>query len=88
MACLSAHHTTLTDGVGRCSVPMWSGGCPAGFCDEPAYGPQELGQRRYGEWSIAWRKWFDGYCSGLACHNHGGPKEKVLSADKTSKEKP
>ncbi len=40
MARLSKHHTELTDGVGRCSVPMWILGVPAGFCDEPAYGEQ------------------------------------------------
>jgi hypothetical protein len=71
---LSKHHEELTNGVGKCSVPMWGGGVPAGFCDEPAFGKQEPGQRRYGEWSTAWGKWFDGYCSGLACYNHGGPK--------------
>jgi hypothetical protein len=75
---LSTHHEKLTDGVGKCSVPVWQMGCPAGFCDAEAYGPQEPGQRRYGEYSRAWGgKWFDGYCSGLACYNHGGPKEKA-----------
>ena len=77
MACLSKHHQELTDGVGKCSIPMWSGGCPAGFCDNPAYGPQEKGQRRYGEFSRAWGKWFSGYCSGLACYAHGGPAKRV-----------
>ena len=74
MAILSEHHRTLTNGVGKCSVPMWSGGCPAGFCDEPAYGPQEEGQRRYGEYSPGHGRWFDGYCGGLACYHHGGPR--------------
>ncbi len=38
MAQLSKHHKTTTDGVGKCAVPMWMGGCQAGFCDEPAFG--------------------------------------------------
>lgn len=72
---LSNHHKELTNGVGKCSVPMWMGGLPAGFCDEPAYGPQEEDQTRYGKWYDNWqpRKWFPGYCSGLACYAHGGP---------------
>jgi hypothetical protein len=77
MARLNPHHEQLDDnGVGKCSVPMWSGGCPAGFCDEPAYGKQEPDQRRYGGWVSGWHKWFPGYCSGLACYAHGGPRRK------------
>lgn len=60
---LATFHETLTNGVGKCSVPMWVQGCPAGFCDAPAYGKPEPGQRRY-----------DGYSSGLVCYDHGGPK--------------
>lgn len=75
----SEHHKHVnSEGVGKCSVPMWMGGLPAGFCDEPAYGPQEKGQLRYGNWE--WGRFTPGYCSGLACHNHGGPKcEGALS---------
>lgn len=83
MARLWAHHQQIdpATGHGRCSVPMWMGGCPAGFCDEPAYGPQEPGQQRYGEWGPGWlgngrwseRAWTPGYCSALACYAHGGP---------------
>lgn len=72
MARLAPCHETLTDGVGRCSVPMWMGGCPAGFCNEPAYGKQEPGQTRYGERTDG--RWWPGYCSGLACYAHGGPE--------------
>ena len=76
---LSKNHRELDeDGVGKCSVPMWRDGFPDGFCDALAYGPQEKGQRRYGEVSLAWGKWFDGYCSGLACYDHGGPKSRVF----------
>lgn len=34
MSVLSQSNKTLTNGVGRCSVPMWMHGGPAGFCDE------------------------------------------------------
>lgn len=57
-------HQELTNGIGKCSVPMWCNGLPAGFCDEPAYGkPTKEGQRRY-----------NGYVPHLACFNHGGPE--------------
>lgn len=87
MASLNEHHKHLTDGVGKCSVPMWMGGCPAGFCDEPAYGPQEPGQTRYGDYGPGYvnGRWFaggvfsPGYCSGLACHAHGGPAAPVAA---------
>ena len=64
---LSKHHLELENGEGKCSVPMWRGGIPAGFCDKPAYGEQEAGQDRY-----------KGYCGGLACYGHGGPKGKKI----------
>jgi hypothetical protein len=54
---------------------MWRyPGMPAGFCDSPAYGKQEEDQMRYGQWTHG--RWHPGYCSGLACYGHGGPKEK------------
>ena len=76
MATLSQHHKELTSGSGKCSVPMWQMGVPAGFCDERAFGPQEEGQTRYGEYSMQGgrRVFIPGYCSGLACYNHGGPR--------------
>ena len=52
MLSLSEHHKCLKDGVGKCSIPMWSNGCPAGFCDKPAYGLQESGQTRYGVYGL------------------------------------
>jgi len=64
MACMNKHHQELTDGVGKCSVPMWSGGCPAGFCDLPAYGKQIPQPYR------------QAYAPGLACPFHGGPIKK------------
>jgi len=65
MAKCSKHHEELTDGEGKCSVPMWMGGLPAGFCDEPAYGKPE------GRFNA-----YDGYVPSLACFSHGGPENK------------
>lgn len=80
MAVCSEHHKVLTDGVGKCSKPMWSGyGGEAGFCDEPAYGPQEPGQQRSGEWTRG--QWYPSYTPFLACYNHGGPRKPVPSPD-------
>jgi len=57
-------HKELTNGKGKCSVPMWQGGIPAGFCNKDAFGEQtEEGKRQY-----------SGYVPGLACPEHGGPK--------------
>ncbi len=65
MAVCCKHHLELTDGVGRCSVPIWMNGLPAGFCDEVAYGePTEEGRLKYAD-----------HIPGLACVHHGGPKK-------------
>ncbi len=65
MRMMPYHHTLDENGVGKCSVPMWSGGLPAGFCDEPAYGTQTVeGERRYPH-----------YVPALACPAHGGPNK-------------
>ncbi len=79
MSKLSKHHEELTDGKGKCSVPMWCGGLPAGFCDEDAFGkplPAEGGYWR-DPYTREWKRWdgkYDGYVPGLACPRHGGPK--------------
>jgi hypothetical protein len=75
MSSLSKHHETLTDGVGKCSVPMWSDGFPAGFCDEPAYGPEEPDQKRYGRFIPERGRWVSWYIPALACYAHGGPQK-------------
>lgn len=76
MSRLLDHHETLTSGMGKCSVPMWGGGTPAGFCDCPAFGerPQAVTHRRYDgfEWRDDGR--YAGFVPGLACPMHGGPK--------------
>jgi len=74
MARCTTHHKELKNGVGKCSVPMWSGyGMPAGFCDKDAYGPMDKQWHREREWVTG------GYvtsASFLACPIHGGPKAK------------
>ena len=76
MSRLSAHHTSLTNGIGKCSVPMWSGGAPAGFCDSPAYG-QEIREPLYRNAYTGEERTITGrmpsYAPGLACPGHGGP---------------
>lgn len=57
---------------GKCRVPMWMGGCPAGFCGEPATGPQ---LPREVLWERGWQRGDAPYCHGPCCPKHGGPKE-------------
>jgi len=82
MATLSKHHSELNErGEGKCSVPMWSSGCPSGFCDEPAYSRHKGGQyfERHGR-RFYLNGAFDGYVPALACVSHGGKtKEEVLN---------
>lgn len=76
MARLSKHHEELTNGVGKCSVPMWMCGCPAGFCDKPAYGKYVPGPMFRDWWTGEIRRFdgkYSGYVPGLACEMHGGP---------------
>jgi hypothetical protein len=84
MSCLSNSNMKLVNGVGKCSVPMWIMGCPAGFCDEEAYSERpeppyyykdgRTGQRRRGDCR------YDGYVPALACPAHGGmTKEEALN---------
>ena len=64
---------------GKCRVPMWMAGCPAGYCGEAALGPQ-LPQSVLREW----RGWTDSpYSNGPCCAMHGGPKagEPVVFTD-------
>lgn len=78
MASLSEHHKVLTDGVGKCSVPMWCNGLPAGFCDEPAYGERPPCNEYVQAWTgerIRIDGRYNGYVPGLACPAHGGPSK-------------
>jgi hypothetical protein len=78
----SEHHMQLNaEGVGKCSVPMWMGGCPAGFCDKDAYGkrlPSSAYYRHGAGRTVRSDGRYDGYVPGLACPGHGGPKSRVL----------
>ncbi|MCK5615054.1 hypothetical protein KAR91_75020 [Candidatus Pacearchaeota archaeon] len=68
------HHKELDEkGEGKCSVPMWAGGLPNGFCDKVAYGFPE---GRNGGYDLLQHVPF------LACHMHGGPKHKKRVAQK------
>jgi len=78
MSVMSKHHRELTNGAGKCSVPMWSGGCPDGFCDEPAYGFRpdcETFRDAYTGEIKRLDGRYNGYVPGLACPKHGGPKK-------------
>ncbi len=82
MATLSKHHRELdAEGRGKCSVPMWMGGCPSGFCDAEAYGErpkcQELRDGYTGRPFRVDGK-YDGYVPALACPAHGGPTSRVF----------
>lgn len=61
--CSEIHKELNREGYGRCSVPMWQQGLPAGFCDKRAFGRHEGREFSY-----------DGYVPFLACYAHGGPK--------------
>ena len=62
--------------IGRCSVPMWSGGCPAGSCENHAFGLRPAGRvnRTVSGYEYRDDMLYAGYVPGLACPVHGGPK--------------
>ena len=77
---LNENHKDLINGVGKCSVPMWMNGCPAGFCDEPAYGERPDCKGWLNQYTKEWHREdgkYSGYVPGLACYKHGGPKDKI-----------
>lgn len=82
MSSISRHHEELNEaGIGKCSVPMWMGGAPCGFCDKEAYGipPKSARFRNYGinEMQRVDNR-YDGYVPALACIGHGGPRSRVF----------
>ena len=86
MSCMMTHHQKLdADGRGRCSVPMFMGGGPAGFCDEPAFGerPDAVTHSRWD--GFEWREdgLYSGFVPGLACVKHGGPKTRAFKDGST-----
>ncbi len=78
---ISKCHKELDEnGVGKCSVPMWCCGMPAGFCDEPAYGkrvPTKWYRDANGRVFPADGR-YEGYVPALACPSHGGPVSRVF----------
>ena len=81
MSTLSNNHKELTNGVGKCSVPMWSGALPSGFCDNEAYSERPKG-KEYQAHGTAYRLdgRYSGYVPALACPAHGGlKKEEVVN---------
>lgn len=80
-SCLRHHQELNTDGVGKCSVPMWMNGCPAGFCDKESYGKPTKSEKYRDVWTREIRRVdgkYAGYVPGLACPSHGGPKSKLV----------
>jgi len=78
MARLSERHRKTLNGVGKCSVPMWSGGLPAGFCDKPAYSeqlPSPMFRDGYTGQTFRQDGKYSGLVSGLCCPDHGGASE-------------
>lgn len=76
MSRTNKHHRELTNGKGKCSVPMWMGGCPAGFCDKDAFGERPHSPQVYHSGkghTVREDGKYDGSVSGLACVGHGGP---------------
>ena len=78
MAICNEYHKKLTNGKGKCSVPMWCMGVPAGFCDKDAFGfrlkPKKYINRRTRLIEFDYEGRYDGYVPYLACPAHGGPK--------------
>ncbi len=63
---------------GICSVPMWTGGVPDGFCGKPAYGVYIDGPKFRDAYTGRMQRLdgkFDGYVPHLACPSHSGPSE-------------
>jgi hypothetical protein len=76
-----AHEELDALGIGKCSCPMWQGGVPAGFCDEPAYGPQTTSPRIYNYPMMREQRYdgrYDGYVPALACPAHAGPRVRTF----------
>lgn len=81
MSTLWKHHQELNScGEGKCSVPMWMGGGPAGFCDRTAYGERPRAEvfRRWDGYEYRADGLYAGYVPALACPMHGGPKVRVF----------
>lgn len=91
MSTLSEHHQQLNErGEGKCSVPMWSGGVPNGFCDNVAYSNHKGGKywiHPQTNEKVFTDGTYAGYVPALACVIHGGKtKEQAVNlCDKCEK---
>jgi len=78
--CSEWHRKLNEQGIGKCSVPMWLNGLPAGFCDKEAYGERPNCQMYRDNENKLCRtdNRYDGYVPFLACPEHGGPTIRVF----------
>lgn len=77
LKCQQEHNDAIAGVLGRCSVPMWIMGSPAGHCGEKAYGhrpPSRMVMNYPAGRMVREDGRYDGYAPGLACPMHGGPK--------------
>jgi hypothetical protein len=75
------HNKILINGGGKCSVPLFQNGCPAGFCDKPAYGfpiPCKEYRNAYTGRMERVDGRYNGYVPYLACPTHGGPEKNEI----------
>lgn len=80
MQCNEKHKHVDEQGIGLCSVPMWRGGLPAGFCDAEAYGERPHCKMYRDAWTgreFRADNKYAGYVPFLACPRHGGPNTRV-----------
>lgn len=74
--CIQEHDDACAGVLGRCSVPMWADGLPAGTCNEKAYGVRPHSRMWMNHAAGRMMREdgrYDGYVPGLACPSHGGP---------------
>lgn len=57
---------------GKCRVPMWMVGSPAGFCNDDAFGPQYPREYLIAQGHLSEEI---PYCHGPCCPGHLGPKD-------------
>lgn len=75
--CRQEHDDAIAGVLGRCSVPMWANGCPAGTCERKAYGlrpPSRMRMNYAAGRAMRDDLRYDGYVPGLARPVHGGPE--------------
>lgn len=75
--CREEYEDAFNGVLGRCSVPMWMNGAPAGTCGQKSYGNRPHSPMWWnaaaGEMMRADLR-YAGYVPGLACPAHGGPE--------------